>query len=136
VSVTVDERERWMRRIEDLAALRDQVRALPLAARRALKQGPLEEPSCGVCTALAAVDGCASYADELRDYHEVGVFTMAEAIGAETFDALADQLEGEDHQVLRALAGVLAAERSLTLYLLAGWTPPRVRRRLRDGAAA
>lgn len=126
------EAERWLQRVEDLAAIRDEVKALPVGARRVLKQGPMEEPSCGLCSAIAAVDGCASFAEELRDYHDVGVLTMAELAGVE-FEELADAFDqmGElGGRVLRALAGALSAERTLTLYLLAGWTPPRMRRRV------
>lgn len=128
------ERERWRHRIEDLAAMRDQVKALPVAARRVLKHGPMEEPACGLCSALAAVDGCASFADELQDYHDVGVGTMAELAGLEDLGELAEALDemGElGERVLRAVAGALSAERTLTLYLLAGWTPPRIRRPIR-----
>jgi len=54
------ERDRAAGRVEELARLRGLVRALPVAARRVLKQGPMAEPACGVCSALGAVDGCAS----------------------------------------------------------------------------
>lgn len=124
------ERERAQRRIEDLAALRDQVKALPVGARRVLKLGPMPEPACGLCSAIAEVNGCASFAEELQDYHDIGVLTMAELADVE-LDELAEAFEqmGElGERVLRALAGALSAERTLTLYLLAGWTPPRIRR--------
>lgn len=131
---SVDEGARWFERIEDLAELRDMVKALPVGARRILKQGPMQEPSCGICTALAAVNGCASYADEVRSYHEVGVFAMAQALGAEFYDELVEHMNDDNDRLVRALAGALAAERSLTIYLLAGWVPPRVRKRVRDAA--
>jgi hypothetical protein len=127
------ERKRWRHRIEDLAAIRDQVKALPVGARRVLKNGPLEEPACGLCSAIAAVNGCASFAAELQDYHDVGIGTMAELADvdlgelAEAFDEMGELGE----RVLRTVAGALAAERSLTLYLLAGWTPPQIRRPIR-----
>lgn len=124
------EAERWLQRIEDLAELRDGVKRLPVGARRILKQGPLEEPACGVCTALDAVNGCISYAEELRDYHEVGVHAMAQAIGAEFFHDLVEQTNDENERLVKALAGALSAERTLTIYLLAGWIPPRMRKRV------
>lgn len=128
VESVASEGERCQRRIEDLAAIRDHVKALPVGARRVLKFGPMPEPACGLCSAIA--NGCASFAEELVDYHDVGALTMAELAGVD-FEELAEALDqmGElGAQVLRAVAGALSAERSLTLYLLAGWTPPRIRR--------
>jgi hypothetical protein len=131
-TIELAERERYQRRIEDLAAIRDQVKALPVGARRVLKLGPMAEPACGLCSAIAEVNGCASVAEELQDYHDVGVFTMAELAGVEFHDfaEALDQMGELGGQVVRAVAGALSAERCLTLYLLAGWTPPR-RRRMR-----
>lgn len=119
-------------RVEQLAELRDLVKALPVAARRVLKGGPMQEPDCAVCAAIAAVDGCASYAEEIRDYHEVGVGHFLELLGIDDFERLDELLTDEGEPLVRALAGALAAERCLTLYLLAGWIPPRVRRPVAD----
>jgi hypothetical protein len=123
-------------RIGELAELRDFVKAAPVSFRRELKAGPREEPACGLCSAINAAGGCASYADQLHDYHDVGVLTMAQLAGIE-FEDLAAALDiietsGAD-RLIRALAGALSAERCLTLYLLAGWTPPRVRRAFMGG---
>lgn len=119
-------------RIGQLAELRDFIKAAPVAFRRQLKFGPRDEPACGLCSAIAAANGCASYAEELQDYHDVGVVTMADLADVELAElgAALDQMGELGERVLRAVAGALSAERCLTLYLLAGWTPPRVRRAL------
>jgi hypothetical protein len=130
VESVASERARCQRRIEDLAAIRDHVKALPVGARRVLKFGPMPEPACGLCSAIAEVNGCASFAEELVDYHDVGALTMAELADVDLgeFAEALDQMGELGEKVLRAVAGALSAERCLTLYLLAGWTPPRIRR--------
>jgi hypothetical protein len=126
----IDE-ERWLCRVEDLAELRDEIKRLPVAARRILKQGPVPEPGCGVCFALAAVNGCASFAEVIRDYHECGVVAMAQALDVEYLDQLVEHMTEKNDKLVRDLAGILSAERCLTIYLIAGWTPPRIRKRAR-----
>lgn len=114
-------------RREQLAELRDLITRAPLAFRRELKHGPRAEPNCGVCAAYAAGHACQSYAEALADYHDVGVFTFAELVDGE-LEEVAAMVTDEAAPLIRALADALAAERALTLYLLAGWTPPRIRR--------
>lgn len=122
-------------RIGQLAELRDFIKAAPVGFRRQLKYGPREEPACGLCSAIEAVNGCASYADELQEYHDVNVVVMAELAGVDIgeFAEALDDMGDLGERVLRAVAGALSAERCLTLYLLAGWTPPRVRRAFMGG---
>ena len=125
-----------MTRVFEIAELRDFVRALPVTARRVLRQGPLPEPACGVCSALATVDGCASFGEEVRAYHDVGIGEIARLLGHDDLSRLAEALGDPAHDpVLKALAGALAAERCLTIYLLAGWVPPRVRRPIAERCA-
>jgi len=116
----------------ELVELRDQVKALPLAARRVLKGGPMREPDCVVCSALAAADGCASFADDIRSYHEVGFFDVAVWAGLDVetiVEYATDETEdGAGTGVMyEAMRGALQAERCAVLCLLAGWMPPRMR---------
>lgn len=127
VTSTTADRARGLERLRELVELRNWIKAAPVGLRRELKRGPRDEPACGVCSAIAAVDGCASYGDVLRDYHEVGVLDFAELVGEDDLEKVADMVTEESQPLLRALAGALAAERCLTLYLLAGWRPPDVR---------
>jgi hypothetical protein len=46
-----------LERLRELVALHDWIRSAPVKLRRELKGGPRDEPACGVCTAIAAVDG-------------------------------------------------------------------------------
>lgn len=122
-----DERERHLARLRQLVELRDAIKATPVALRRELKAGPRDEPTCGVCSAIAAVDGCASYAPELRDYHDIGVLNFLELLDEDDLEKVAEMATGDAEPLIRALAGALAAERCLTIYLLSGWRPPQVR---------
>jgi hypothetical protein len=116
----------------ELVELRDQVKALPVGARRVLKGGPRKEPGCVVCAALEAVDGCASYATEVRDYHEVSIFDVATWIGMD-LETVAEWATDEDEDgsgsglIYLAMRGALQAERCSVICLLAGWVPPRMR---------
>lgn len=114
-------------KMHELVELRDHVKALPVGARRVLKQGPLPEPECVVCTAIAAVDGCASFADEVRTYHEVGVFEVAEWCGWPPAKMAGYATTRNGEVLYKAMRGALQAERCAVLCLLAGWTPPRIR---------
>lgn len=111
-------------RLRELVALRDWIKRAPVRLRRELKHGPREEPTCGVCSAIAAVDGCASYGETIRDYHEVGIFDLAQLLGEDDLGKVAEMCTDAAEPLIRALAGALAAERCLTIYLLAGWRPP------------
>ncbi len=113
-------------RLAQLAELARAVAALPLAVVRALSRGPLADPDCGVCRAAARGEGAA--VDEIRDYHDVSVITLAELVDEEDLCAVALMISDEAAPLIRALAGALSAERALTLYLLAGWAPPRAGR--------
>jgi hypothetical protein len=125
----------------ELVELRDRVKALPVGARRVLKGGPMPEPSCVVCAALAAVDGCASFADEIRSYHEVGIFDVATWAGLDV-EIIAEYATDETGDgagtgvMYEAMRGTLQAERCAVICLLAGWVPPRMRLPAgwRDGA--
>lgn len=121
------ESSRAIERLRELVALRNWIKRAPVKLRRELKAGPRAEPACGVCSAIAAVDGCASYGDEIRDYHEVGVLDFAELLDEDDLEKVADMVTDEAEPLIRALAGALAAERCLTIYLLAGWRPPDAR---------
>lgn len=116
----------------ELVELRDLVKALPVGGRRVLKGGPMKEPDCVVCSALAAVDGCASYADEIRSYHEVGIFDVATWAGLDV-EIIAEYATDETGDgagtgvMYEAMRGALQAERCAVLCLLAGWIPPRIR---------
>lgn len=116
----------------ELVELRDQVKALPVASRRVLKGGPRPEPDCVVCLALEAAGGCISFADEVRSYHEVGIFDVAEWIGLDV-EKVAEWATDEDEDgsgaglIYLALRGALQAERCAVICLLGGWTPPRMR---------
>lgn len=59
------------------------------------------------------------------DTHDINVLTWAELLGEEDLKKVADMVTDESEPLLRALAGALSAERSLVIYLLAGWRPPR-----------
>lgn len=119
-------------KMHELVEMRDFVKALPVGARRVLRGGPLKEPDCVVCTALAAVDGCASFADEIRSYHEVSLFDVATWSGID-FETIAEYATGETGDgkgtgvMYEAMRGALQAERCAVLCLLAGWVPPRIR---------
>lgn len=115
----------WTARLRQLVELRDAIRRAPLKFRRELKAGPREEPSCGVCSAVAAINGCGGYSDPITEYHEVGVIDYAELLGeTEDWANVAAMITDEAEPLIRALSGALAAERCLTIYLLAGWRPP------------
>jgi hypothetical protein len=123
-----------VRRVEQLAELRDVIKALPVRGRRVLKDGPSSEPHCGVCSALAAADGCASYARRPapgRAAPPRSATTTRSAASTSSSTPLSWR-PAPRRPLVRALAGALAAERCLTVYLLAGWVPPRIRRPAAD----
>lgn len=108
-------------RITEVADLRAAILALPRAAKAQLRLGPqAPEPACGVCSALHAGGLCHH---PIEDYHEVGVFDFAALLGEDDMGKVAEMVTDEAEPLVRALAGALAAERSLTCYLLAGWRP-------------
>lgn len=117
----------------ELVELRDLVKALPVDARSVLKGGPMQEPDCVVCAALAVVGADSRRAPTgVREYHEVSVFDVATWIGVDV-ERMADWAIDEDEDgsgtglIYLAMRGALQAERCAVLCLLAGWVPPRMR---------
>jgi hypothetical protein len=93
-----------------------------------LKGGPLPEPECVVCAALAAAGGCASFGDEIRSYHEGSVWDVAEWSGLDVLQVTEAATSSDvARQVYEAMRGAIQAERCAVLCLLAGWQPPKVR---------
>lgn len=110
------------RRIAQIADLRRAILAMPRAAKAQLRLGPQAEPACGICSALAAGNYCGG-GHITGDYHEIGVGTFAELLDADDLETLDAAMPEEAMPLIKALAGALAAERSITCYLLAGWRP-------------
>lgn len=116
----------------ELVELRDQVKALPVGARRVLRGGPLPGDDCVVCSALADVAIHLTAYDKVRSYHEVSIFDVARWVGypVEKLVEYATDETGDGFgagPMYEAMRGALQAERCAVLCLLAGWTPPRIR---------
>lgn len=113
-------------RIVAIAELRAAIMALPSIARQELRVGPRAEPGCGICSSVGDGDMLSDAEALVTEHHIVGALDVASLPGidldledvAEAWTATPDT-----EKVIKALAGALAAERALVVYLLAGWKP-------------